>query len=83
MKSEIEKRLIAAFKPSKLEVYNDSADHAGHDAWGENSHFRVVIESERFKGLSLIEQHRLVNEVLGELLPEKIHALQLETRSPG
>jgi BolA protein len=78
----IERKLRAAFAPVALEVIDESHHHAGHagaDARGE-SHFRVKIESDAFKGKSLIEQHRLVNGALAEELKTRVHALAIETR---
>ena len=52
MKDEIEQRLLAAFSPDRLEVINESDQHAGHsgdDGTGE-SHFRIVIRASNWLG---------------------------------
>jgi BolA-like protein 3 len=43
--------------------------------------YAVNVTSERFKGLPMIKQHRLVNEILGEQIKEW-HGLQLRTKAP-
>jgi len=77
---EIRAALEAAFAPRTLEVINEShqhAGHAGHDGSGE-SHYRVRIAADAFKGLSRIERHRAVHAALGKELVGAIHALALE-----
>ena len=77
-------RLTRALAPSHLEVHNESAMHRGHagdDGSGE-SHFRVVVESAAFAGVSRVERQRLVNRALTDLLADRIHALSIVAREP-
>jgi len=81
---KIREILARRFHPIFLEVKDDSARHAGHTgARKGGGHFQVEIVSAVFKGLSLIEQHRKVNDSLRHLLREEIHALQLNTSAPS
>lgn len=83
--AEITARLTDALAPSHLEVHNESAQHSGHmgdDGSGE-SHFRVVVESAAFVGLSRVARQRLVNHALAETLAERVHALAIVARAPG
>jgi BolA protein len=63
-------------------VVDDSESHRGHAGFqeGGESHFNVVIESEKFKGLSRIARHRAVHAALGKELVSEIHALALTIR---
>ena len=82
---EIETRLTAALSPARLAVINDSAKHRGHmgdDGSGE-SHFTVEIESEAFVGQSRVGRQRLVNQALGDMMREKVHALAIKATAPG
>lgn len=82
---EIENRLISALSPTRLDISNDSAQHAGHlgdDGTGE-SHFSVTIEAPAFVGLSRVQRQRLVNQALADLLRDRIHALAIRARAPG
>ena len=80
----IEERLRAAFAPLALTVEDESAKHRGHaGAVGGAGHFRVQLISERFRGRSRVERHRLVYDALAAELGPEIHALALELRSPG
>lgn len=81
----IEARLRAALAPQRLEVADDSHRHAGHAGArpeGE-THYRVLVVSERFAGLSRVDRQRLVNEALRDEFASGLHALQLSTRTPA
>lgn len=76
----IEQKLKSSFSPLHLEVIDESHNH--NVPKGAESHFKVVLVSEDFKGKRLIERHRQVNKVLAEELAGGIHALALHTMSP-
>lgn len=61
------------------------ASVAVEDLTGGGDHFRAEIESDRFDGLSRLEQHRMVYEVFGNDIggDRPIHALSLKTSTPG
>jgi BolA protein len=83
--ARIREKLILALEPQRLDVINESELHAGHRSspgTGE-SHFRILIVSPKFEGLSRVARHRLVNEALSDELKGKIHALALSTYAPG
>lgn len=80
LEAEIRDALARAFSPTRLEVINESHHHAGHagdDGSGE-SHWRVVIRSDRFEGQSRIARHRAVHSALGEEIMGRLHALALD-----
>ena len=81
----ISAKLRQAFAPVSLAVIDESESHAGHSGASPDgeSHFRVRIESERFRGKSRVEQHRMVNAVLAEELRERVHALAIQPVVPG
>jgi BolA protein len=79
VKDEIEARLTAAFTPDRLEVVNESHQHAGHsgdDGTGE-SHFRVLIRSPALAVMSRVARHRAVHQALGDL-NQRVHAIGLD-----
>jgi stress-induced morphogen len=53
------------------------------DLTGGGDHFRAEVVSDRFEGLSRIEQHRLVYDVFGDEIGGPIHALSIKTSTPG
>ncbi len=54
------------------------------DRTGGGDHFHVTVQTDLFDGLSLIDQHRLVNEALAAPLADgTIHELRITTRGTG
>jgi BolA protein len=81
---QITEKLVAAFRPLRLDVVNESHHHAGHASspgTGE-SHFRVMLVSPLFAGKSRIERHRLVNAALADELRGGVHALAIKAYAP-
>lgn len=78
----IEQALRRALQPEQLEVLDDSAAHAGHAHTGGRGHFRVRLVSTRFTGLSALQRHRLVNDVLAPLWQSDLHAVSITALSP-
>jgi len=79
------KKLREAFTPDGLEVKDEShlhEGHAGHRPGGE-THFRVYIVSQAFKGKTRIERHRMVNAALAAELAGSVHALAIHAQAPG
>ncbi len=80
----ISAKLRQSFSPQALEVIDESHHHAGHSGSrpdGE-SHFRVRIVAEAFRGKSRVEQHRMVNAALAEELKQRVHALAIQSSVP-
>ncbi len=76
---------MIGLEPIRLDVVNESELHAGHRSspgTGE-SHFRVTVVSEKFAGISRVQRHRLINELLAEELAGKVHALAVHAHAPG
>jgi BolA protein len=81
----IRDKLTEAFSPLRLDVVDESHQHAGHAGArpGGESHFAVLVVSERFAGHSRVARQRMVYEVLATELAGPVHALALRTRTPG
>ncbi|MXO57462.1 BolA/IbaG family iron-sulfur metabolism protein [Altererythrobacter gangjinensis] len=77
--------LREAFAPLRLDIINDSAKHSGHsgdDGSGE-SHFTIVIESTAFDGVSRLNRQRMVNQALGDIPGQRVHALAIKAIAPN
>jgi len=62
-------------------AFPDAAELSVEDRTGGGDHFQVTVTTARFDGLSLLDQHRLVNEALAEPLHDgTIHELRIKTR---
>jgi stress-induced morphogen len=63
------------------DAFPDASELDVQDRTGTGDHFQVTVASARFDGLSLIDQHRLVNEALaGPLADGTIHELRIKTK---
>lgn len=81
---QIEDRLRERLDAVHVEVVDDSALHAGHSgAEGGGGHFRVLVVSPRFDGMTRVAAQRLVYGALAELMTHDIHALQMRTMTPA
>lgn len=81
---QIRSKLNEALSPARLDIQDDSAKHSGHSGAreGGESHFSVVIVSEKFDGLNRVARQRLVNTVLAEELAGPVHALSIQAKTP-
>jgi len=85
MSETITEKLTQAFAPASLRVVDESHQHEGHAGHrgGGESHFRVYIVSESFRGKSRVERHRMVNATLAQELSGRVHALAIHATAPG
>lgn len=81
VETRIREKLTAALSPVHLEVENESYKHSVPS--GSETHFKVVVVSERFAGLSRVDRSRLIHEQLAEELQSGVHALALRTHLPS
>jgi BolA protein len=65
-----------------MDESHQHAGHAGHRPGGE-THFRVYIVADAFKGKSRLERHRMINETLAGELGGGVHALAIHASAPG
>jgi stress-induced morphogen len=72
--AELEQRIAEALPGAQVSV---------EDLTGGGDHFRAEIVSDRFEGLSRIQQHRLIYDVFGDEVGGPIHALSIKTSTPG
>jgi BolA family transcriptional regulator, general stress-responsive regulator len=74
---------LAALQPSRLELADDSALHAGHEgAKGGGGHFRLTIVSPQFAGKNTVARHRMIYAALGPMMQQQIHALAIRAYAP-
>jgi BolA family transcriptional regulator, general stress-responsive regulator len=85
VKHAITNKLREAFTPESLDVVDESHLHEGHSGHrpGGETHFRVYIVSDAFKGKSRIERHRMINMALAAELAGSVHALAIKAHAPG
>ena len=82
-RERLARRLEESLRPDLLEVIDDSHRHAGHAGAADGrGHFTVLIVSRRFAGLRTLQRHKLVYEVVGDMMITDIHALSIKALAP-
>ena len=79
--ADLEAALRKALAPTALEVVDESAAHAGHagaNAEGRGTHFRVRIACPLFDGKPRVARHRLVYDALQIFIAQGLHAIAIE-----
>lgn len=82
MSADALRQRLTALSPTRLEIQDNSAAHAGHAGSGGGGHYSITIESSHFSGKSTIIRHRLVYEAVGDLIPSRVHALSIKAIAP-
>ena len=80
-KLKIEEIIVNYFKPHFFSVLDVSEQHRGHQNFRENveSHFEIIIVSEKFHNKNKIDRHRMVNECLKEEFLSDLHSVVIKT----
>ena len=81
--SEVEqdlRRRLAELAPLKLDIVDWSHLHTGHGA--EGVHVGLLLVSESFRDQSQLGRHRMIYELVSDLIPRQIHAISIEALSP-
>ena len=83
--TEMLRLLNSALSPTNVDLIDDSEQHRGHGGYNPSgeSHFSLEVESAAFAGKSRVERQRMVYHALGDLMKERVHALQIRARAPG
>ena len=80
VQQRITQKLSDAFAPAHLEVVNESYMHSVPK--GSETHFKVLVVSDKFDSVATIERHRLVNTCLAEEIGNPVHALSISAKTP-
>ncbi len=80
----ISRKLTETFAPLRLKVLDESDQHEGHAGHrpGGQTHFRMYIVADAFRGKSRIARHRMINETLVHELKSGVHALAIHAAAP-
>uniref|UniRef100_A0A915KZX3 Uncharacterized protein n=1 Tax=Romanomermis culicivorax TaxID=13658 RepID=A0A915KZX3_ROMCU len=80
MQAQIQAKLEKSFKPTHLEIINESSRH--NVPKGSETHFKIVIVSESFRDSTLLQRHRKINELLIKEFESGLHALSIVAKTP-
>ncbi len=80
--NRLQNRLAASLAPQLLEVSDDSHRHIGHAGARGGGHFTVRIVSQAFVDKPLLERHRMIYNLLNDMMRGEIHALSIQAHCP-
>ena len=80
--NKIEKILAAGLSLDHFEVKDFTGRHLNHQQHDGGFHLEAIIVSDNFENKSLIDRHKIVYGLLGDLLKHEIHALSMKTLTP-
>lgn len=80
--ARIARILEKTLAPTTLSIRDDSHKHAGHagNQGGSETHLHIVIQSRKFHGLSRLDRHRMVMQLLDAEFKNGLHAVSLEAK---
>ncbi|XP_008553037.1 bolA-like protein DDB_G0274169 [Microplitis demolitor] len=81
IENSIRTKLEKGLEPSYLEILNESYMH--NVPKGSETHFKVLVVSDKFQNEPLIKRHRMVNELLETELKTGVHALSIVAKTPA
>lgn len=53
-----------------------------HDQQTDDAHYAAVVVSPAFEGESLVDQHKMVYDAIGDEMTRSVHAMEIETYTP-
>ena len=71
--AEIEKLILKSFPDAKVNI---------DDLRGDGDHYAAQIVSEQFRGLTRVQQHKMVYSAMDGKMGNELHALALNTSAP-
>ncbi|KAJ3641492.1 hypothetical protein Zmor_027999 [Zophobas morio] len=80
VEASIRQKLTSQLQTTHLEIINESYMH--NVPKNSETHFKVVVVSNKFADLPLIKRHRLVNDILKQELNSGVHALSIIAKTP-
>ena len=79
MISKIEDLIKSKMNISNISIADFTANHENHKNYDGGGHFQAVIISDDFEGLSLLDRHKKIYAILGNLMKNEIHAFSMKT----
>ena len=76
--AEVERLIEAGIEDAEATVTLPRVPDEEH----EDAHFAAVVVSPAFEGETLVQQHQMVYDALGESMTTDIHAMELKTYTP-
>lgn len=76
---KLTKNLLTYFDESEIKIINNSEMHIHHSGYSDGeSHFLIIIDSKKTRGMKAMEKHRLVLSLIGKELTDLIHSIEIK-----
>ena len=76
----IKSKLTEKLNIQYLDIVDETHKHANHSQ-SNGGHFRVIIISDDFSNKSLIDRHKMIYNILGDMIKKEIHALSINAKT--
>lgn len=63
----------------KIKDYIPESKVEVKDTTGTGDHFSVIVISDKFENINLVNRHKMIYESLNQYVTKEIHALQIKT----
>lgn len=77
--SELEELIESEIEDAEATV---TTPRVHHDEQAGDPHYAAVVVSPAFEDVSLVDQHKMVYDAIGEHMTESVHAMEIETYTP-
>lgn len=82
-RAELVLERMKALEPLLIDLEDESRGHVGHASNTGASYFHLTLVSAMFENQSRINRHRMVLDLVSDLIPNEIHAFRITTQSPS
>ena len=79
MMNKIEELIKSKMNIINISIADFTTSHENHKNYDGGGHFQAVIISDDFEGLSLLDRHKKIYVILGDLMKNEIHAFSMKT----
>lgn len=77
--SDIEDLIEAEIEDAEATV---TTPRVHQDEEHEDAHYAAVVVSPAFEGVSLVDQHKMVYDAIGDHMTQSVHAMEIQTYTP-
>ena len=66
---------------SSVRPHDLTSKHITHKHYDQGGHYTLIVVSDDFKNISLLERHKIIYNILNGMLKNEIHALSITAKT--
>ena len=66
-----------------IDIKDLTSKHKTHKHYDQGGHYTLIVVSDDFKNISLLERHKIIYNILNGMLKNEIHALSITAKTIG